>query len=61
MTVSMMIGAAKGTIQFGILVFLESQEINLRGNLQDIKRDILHIFMRTFFVLRKSFFSLLTQ
>ena len=59
-TVSTMIGTAKETIQFGILVLLESQEINLRGNLQDIKRDILRIFMRTFFVLRKSPFLLLT-
>ena len=59
-TVSTMIGTAKETIQFGILVLLESQEINLRGNLQDIKRDILRIFMRTFFVLRKSPFPRLT-
>ena len=54
MAVSMMIGTAKKTIQFGILVFLETQEMNLRGNLQDSKCDILHIFLRTFFVLRKS-------
>ena len=32
MAVSTMIGTAKETIQFGILVFLETQEINLRGN-----------------------------
>ena len=37
-----------GTIQFGILVFLETQEMDLRGSLQDSKCDILHIFMRTF-------------
>ena len=55
-----MIGTVKETIQFGILVFLETQETNLRGNLQDSKCDILHIFMRTFFVLRKSSFILLT-
>ena len=60
MAVSTMIGTAKETIQFGILVFLETQEVNFRGNLQDSKCDILHIFMRTFFVLRKSFFPLLT-
>ena len=60
MAVSTMIGTAKETIQFGILVFLETQEMNLRGNLQDSKCDILHIFMRTFFVLRKSSFPLLT-
>ena len=60
MAVSTMIGAAIKTMQFGILVFLETQEMNLRGNLQDSKCDILHIFMRTFFVLRKSSFPLLT-
>ena len=48
MAVSMMIGTAKKTIQFDILVFLETQEMNLRGNLQDSKCDILHIFLRTF-------------
>ena len=52
-----MIGTAEKTIQFGILVFLETQEMNLRGNLQDSKCDILHIFMITFFVLRKSSFA----
>ena len=60
MAISTMIGTAKKTIQFGILIFLETQEMNLWGNLQDSKYDILHIFMRTFFVLRKSSFSLLT-
>ena len=60
MAVSMMIGTAKKTIQFGILVFLETQEMNLRDNLQDSKCDILHIFLRTFFVLRKSYLALLT-
>ena len=49
MAVSTMIGTAKETIQFGILVFLETQEMDLRGNLQDSKCDILHIFMKTFF------------
>ena len=58
--VSKVIGTAKKTILFGILVFLETQEINLRGNLLDIKCDILHIFMRIFFVLRKSSFPPLT-
>ena len=60
MAVSTMIGTAKETIQFCILVFLEIQEMNLRGNLQDNKCDILHIFMITFFVLKKSSFPLLT-
>ena len=55
-----MIGTAKNAIQFAILVFLQTQKMNLRGNLQDSKCDTLHIFMRTFFVLRKSSFSLLT-
>ena len=54
---STMIGTAKEIIQFGILVFLETQEINLRANLQDSKCDILHIFMRTSF-LRKSYFPI---
>ena len=50
MAVSKMIGTAKKTIPFGILVFLETQEMNLRDNLQDSKCDILHIFIRTFFL-----------
>ena len=54
MAVPTIIGIAKETIQFGILVFLETQEMNLRGNLQDIKCDILHTFMRTLFVFKKS-------
>ena len=33
MAVSNLFGSAKNIIQFGILVFLEAQEINLRGNL----------------------------
>ena len=49
MAVSTMIGTAKETIQFGILVFLETQEMNLRRNLQDSKCGISHIFMRTLF------------
>ena len=35
MAVSTMIGTAKKPIQFGILVFQETQKMNLRGNLQD--------------------------
>ena len=58
MAISTMISTAKKTIQFDILVFSETQEMNLRGNLQDSKCDILHIFMETFF-LRKSSFPLL--
>ena len=45
MAVYTMIGTEKKTIQFGILFFLETQEMNLRGSLQDSKCDILHIFM----------------
>ena len=60
MAVSTIIGTAKKTIQFGILVFLETQEMNLWNNLQDSKCDILHISLRTFFVLRKSPFLRLT-
>ena len=33
--VSTMIGTPKKTMQFGILVFLEPQEMNLCGNLQE--------------------------
>ena len=50
MAVSTIIGTAKETIQFGFLVFLETQKMNLRGNLQDSRCDILHIFMRNFFL-----------
>ena len=32
-TVSTMVGSGKKNIQFGILVILEAQEINLTGNL----------------------------
>ena len=60
MAVSTMIGTAKKIIQFGILVFLETQEMNSWGNLQDSKCDILHIFMRSFLVLRKGSHPLLT-
>ena len=34
--------------------------MDLPGNSEDSKCDILHVFMRTFFVLRKSSFPLLT-
>ena len=50
MAVSTMIVTVIETIQFDILVFLETQEMNLPGNLQDSKCDILDIFMRTFSV-----------
>ena len=50
----------KNLYSLAIFVFLETQEMNLRGNLQEIKCDIVHTFMRTFFVLRKSSFPLLT-
>ena len=53
MAISTMISTAKKTIQFDILVFSETQEMNLRGNLQDSKCDILHIFMETFFFKKK--------
>ena len=43
MAISTMIGTAKKTIQFGIFIFLELQEMNLQGNLQDSKCNILHI------------------
>ena len=44
-----MIGTAKKTIQFGILVFLETQKMNLRGNLQDA-----HLY-ENFFCFKKKF------
>ena len=58
MAISTMIGTAKKTIQFGIFIFLELQEMNLQGNLQDSKCNILHILWKLFF-LRKSSFPLL--
>ena len=39
MAVFTMVGTAKKTMQFGIFVFAEAQEINLRGNLQGSKYD----------------------
>ena len=42
-------------MQFDILVFLETQEMNLRGNLRDIKCDILHVFMRIACIYEKFF------
>ena len=55
MAVSTMLGTAKRTIHFGILIYLETQEINLPGNLQDRQCDILYIFMRNFFCFKKKF------
>ena len=46
-------------MQFGILVFLETHEMNLQGHLQDSKCVILCIFMRTFFCFEKKFLPLL--
>ena len=34
-----MVGTAKKNMQFGVFVFVEAQEINLRGNLQGSKCD----------------------
>ena len=45
MAVSTLFGCAKKIIQFSILVFLEAQEINLRGNLQGGKCDWYFIFL----------------
>ena len=39
MAVSTMVGAAKNGMRFRILVFVEAQEINLRGNSQILIRD----------------------
>ena len=55
MAVSTITVTAKKTIQIGILVFLETQEMNLRGNLHDSKCDILHIFNENFFCFKKKF------
>ena len=57
MPVSTMIGTAQKLYS---LEFLETQEMNFRDSLQDSKCDILNIFTRTFFGLRKISFSLLT-
>ena len=43
-----MVGTAK-VIQFGILVFLEAPERNLRGNLQGSQCDGCCIFLSEFF------------
>ena len=40
-----------GKIQFGIMVFLEVQEINLQGNMRGSKCD--EYFYENIFVLRK--------
>ena len=47
-------------MQFGIFVFVEAQEKNVRGNLQGSKCDRDCIFMKTFFVLWKGSFPLST-
>ena len=48
MAASTMVGSAKTIMHFGIFVFVEAQEINLRGNLQDSKSDDIVFLMRTF-------------
>ena len=45
MAVSTMVGTGKKIIQFGILVFLETQEINLTGNLRGSECDEHCIFL----------------
>ena len=45
MAVFTMVVTAKETMQFGIFVFLESQRINLRGNLHGSKCDRDYIFL----------------
>ena len=60
MAVSTMVGAAKNGMRFRILVFVEAQEINLRGNLQILIRDGDCIFLREFFHFTKNFLVLLT-
>ena len=40
-------------IQFGIMVFLEVQEINLQGNIRGSKCDEYYDFYENFLVLRK--------
>ena len=47
-------------IQFGIMVFLEVQEINLQGNMQGSKCDECCIFLEELFYFMKKFLSLLT-
>ena len=45
MAISTMVSTAKKFVEFGFFVFLEAQEINLRGNLQDTKYDGDRIFL----------------
>ena len=60
MAVSNMVGTAKKIIQFGILVFLEAREINLRGNLQGSKCDEYCIFLWDLFSFYEKVIFLLT-
>ena len=54
--ISTMVVVQNKFMQFGIFVFVEAQEINLRGNLQVSKCDRDCIFYEDIFVLRKSSF-----
>ena len=48
MAASTMVGRAKTIMHFGTFVFVEAQEINLRGNLQDSKSHEIVFLMRAF-------------
>ena len=58
MVVSTMVGTTKKTMQFGIFVFVEAEETNWRGNLQDSKCDGDCIFWWNFFCFTKKFLFL---
>ena len=59
--ISTMVGTAKKIMQFGIFVYADAQEINLRGNLQGIKCDGDCLFLlEPFFLFYEKVFPLLT-
>ena len=57
MTVFTIACTAKSIMQFGIFVFVEAQEKNMRGNLQGSKCDGDCVSMKTFFRFTKRFHS----
>ena len=55
--ISTMVRTAKKIMQFGIFVYAEAQEINLRGNLQGIKCDGDCLFLLELFLFYEKVFS----
>ena len=58
MAVSAIVGTAKKIMQFGIFVFVEAQEINLRGYCKVVNVIRIIYFYKNFFRFTKKFLPL---